>query len=42
MSMRSRGRVIAGWVLTVLLAVLFMVSAGFKLSVAAQWSRGCS
>ena len=40
MSMSSRGRRIAGWVLTVLLTVLFMVSAGFKLSGAAEVVEG--
>jgi hypothetical protein len=40
MSIPSRGRVIAGWVLTVLLTVLFMVSAGLKLSGAAQVVEG--
>jgi uncharacterized membrane protein YphA (DoxX/SURF4 family) len=40
MSIPSRGRVIAGWVLTVLLAVLFMVTASFKLSGAAQVVEG--
>ena len=30
MSMPSRGRRIAGWVLTVLLSLLFLASAGFK------------
>lgn len=36
MSKLSRARLIAGWVLTVLLSALFLSSAAFKLSGAAQ------
>jgi hypothetical protein len=36
MSRASRGRQIAGWVLTVLLSALYLSSAAFKLSGAAQ------
>ncbi len=41
MSMPSRGRRIAGWVLTVLLAALFVVSCGQTGRCHAKWSR-CS
>lgn len=40
MSNLSRGRHIAGWVLTVLLTALFVVSAGFKFSGAATAVEG--